>query len=174
MIAISGATHRGIIARGIPVYPDPENMGRTQRQQHEAEQVLRRQNEIERYILEQKAEIARIKAEARAVINNANKALRWMNCVEEAPGAKTTFDEIIRRISDATGISRALIVSDTRSKPVVFARMAVCYWARRLTHLSLPQIGKRLGGRDHTSILHSVREYPKRRAAMGRNLRAAA
>lgn len=167
----SAATNRSIIARGIQTFPDPENMGRMERQKFYEEQILARQKEVEKFVDAQKSEIVRIKREANEVIKQANKALRWLNGVEEVPGARTTFDEILNRISRATGISRAAIISPTRAKPVVFARMAVCYWARRKTHLSLPQIGNRLGGRDHTTILWSIRSYPARRAAQGRTLK---
>jgi chromosomal replication initiation ATPase DnaA len=45
-----------------------------------------------------------------------------------------------------------------RKKTMVRARQIAVYLAKTLTARSLPEIGKRFGGRDHTTILHSVRK----------------
>lgn len=82
-----------------------------------------------------------------------------------------SFDDIIRLICKATGMRRLEIMQNRRNKQVVFARHAVCYWAYRLTTLSLPEIGRRLGGLDHTTIMHAVKAYAAKRAQMGRYLR---
>jgi chromosomal replication initiator protein len=50
------------------------------------------------------------------------------------------------------------IVSHRRSRPICAARHAAYRMARDLTFLSLPQIGQRIGGRDHTTVLHGVRK----------------
>ncbi|MBZ9873100.1 hypothetical protein LB542_19825 [Mesorhizobium sp. BR1-1-9] len=65
------------------------------------------------------------------------------------------------------------IRSNRRNREIVFARQFVMYWTVRLTKLSLPAIGRLMGGRDHTTCLHGKREYPAKRAKMGRHLRAA-
>ena len=46
--------------------------------------------------------------------------------------------------------------SQRRTKDVVLPRHVAMYLARRLTLCSLPQIGRELGGRDHTTILHGI------------------
>jgi chromosomal replication initiation ATPase DnaA len=69
------------------------------------------------------------------------------------------------------GLSRTELVSNRRHKRVAFARQFIAYWCCRLTEMSLPQIGKRLGGRDHTTILHGKKAYVAKRKAMGRTLR---
>ena len=58
-----------------------------------------------------------------------------------------------------------------RKQKIAFARQFVCYWSRRLTSNSYPQIGRIMGGKDHTTVMHSVSVYPKKRAKMGRYLR---
>lgn len=78
---------------------------------------------------------------------------------------------IIYRICRATGVSPRDIMSARRSANVCFARQAIMYWAARLTSLSYPQIGRRLGDRDHTTALHGAKIYPKKRARQGRTLR---
>ena len=84
-----------------------------------------------------------------------------------------TYREIERRACRVFKVSVSEIRSNRRSRPIVFARQFVMYWAVRLTRLSLPQIGRLMGGRDHTTCLHGKREYPKKRAQMGRYLREA-
>jgi chromosomal replication initiation ATPase DnaA len=83
-----------------------------------------------------------------------------------------SLDTIMRRISRATGVSILDICSARRNRKTSFARQAVFYWACRRTKLSLPQIGRRLGGRDHTTILHGKQAYVGKRAHQGRTLRS--
>jgi chromosomal replication initiation ATPase DnaA len=71
------------------------------------------------------------------------------------------------------GYTRTELRSGRRSVPLVFARQFVMYWACRLTRLSLPQIGKLMGGRDHTTVLHGKNIYVEKRKAMNRKLRRA-
>lgn len=70
-------------------------------------------------------------------------------------------------------VTLAELHGEKRSRDIVFARQFVMYWACRLTGLSLPRIGKQVGGRDHTTVLHGARTYPAKRAAQGRYLRPA-
>lgn len=65
---------------------------------------------------------------------------------------------------------------NSRTRHVVLAKQFVSYWSCRLTGLSLGQIGKRVGGKDHTTILHGCKAYVEKRAArkpQGRYLRPA-
>ena len=103
--------------------------------------------------------------EAREAIKKANQALRRLHSTDGEVGV------IIDRICGALGVPRAAIMADRRNKRLVFARHAVIYWVCRRTRFSLPQIGRMLGGRDHTTILHAKKSYVAKRAAMGRTLR---
>lgn len=49
------------------------------------------------------------------------------------------------------------LLSRRRSKPLVRARFAVIEAARRVTSYSLPQIGRELGGRDHTTVMNGLK-----------------
>ena len=82
-----------------------------------------------------------------------------------------TMRRLLDRLAPRYGVTPAEVISQTRKARVVFARMAFCYWARRRTSKSYPQIGRFLGNRDHSTIIHSVSTYPAKRAAMGRHLR---
>ena len=81
--------------------------------------------------------------------------------------------EIERRACRAFGVTRSELQSPRRHKSIVFARQFVMYWSVRLTSHSYPQIGRLIGGRDHTTVIHGCRTYEKKRKAMGRTLRAA-
>lgn len=79
--------------------------------------------------------------------------------------------QIISRVTKATGVTRREIFSHRRNATVVLARQAVYYWTLRLTRLSMPEVGRRLGGRDHTTVMYGARAYHRKRAEMGRTLR---
>lgn len=81
------------------------------------------------------------------------------------------FERIIQRICRVFRVTLVDLRSTRRDARSVFARQAIYYWARRLTLFSLPQIGRLMGGRDHTTVLYGVPTYVKKRLAMGRNLR---
>jgi len=73
-----------------------------------------------------------------------------------APPA-TPVEEIQRRTAAAFGISRAELVGSTRAATPMRARQVAIFLTRELTDLSLPQIGRLYGGRDHSTVLNSVR-----------------
>jgi hypothetical protein len=54
------------------------------------------------------------------------------------------------------GVSYTDLISSRRHPKYVLARQMTCFLARRHTTHSLPAIGRRLGGRDHTTVLHSI------------------
>lgn len=64
---------------------------------------------------------------------------------------------IIRLVVKHTGVTRAELASDRRRASLVRVRQIACWLMRHHTKLSFPQIGERLGGRDHTTVLHAVR-----------------
>jgi chromosomal replication initiator protein len=55
-------------------------------------------------------------------------------------------------------VSRADLLSSRRTANVVRPRQVAMYLAKLLTLRSLPEIGRRFGGRDHTTVLHAVRK----------------
>lgn len=83
----------------------------------------------------------------------------------------TQIDVIKKRAKRVFKVSERDLVGPSRSLRVMPARLFVYYWAARLTKLSLPQIGKKLGGRDHTSCINGKRRYVALRAKDGRKLR---
>jgi hypothetical protein len=76
---------------------------------------------------------------------------------------QNNIKRIIRVVSDFYDIPTVDLISDRRTKGVVRPRQIVCYLCRTLTTRSFPEIGRHLGGRDHTTILHSFGRITKMR-----------
>jgi chromosomal replication initiator protein len=74
----------------------------------------------------------------------------------------TPVEEIQQRVSAAFGISRAELVGSTRAATPLRARQVAIYLTREMTDLSLPQIGRLYGGRDHSTVLNSIRRVESR------------
>lgn len=78
-------------------------------------------------------------------------------------GAETTpVEQIQGQVAESFGISRAELVGSTRTATPVQARQVAIYLTRELTELSLPQIGRLYGGRDHSTVLNSIRRIEAR------------
>ena len=68
------------------------------------------------------------------------------------------IDEILKVVSRHFGVSRTDLLSERRHRSVVWPRQIGMYLAKHLTSRSLPEIGRRFGGRDHTTVLHAIRK----------------
>ena len=66
--------------------------------------------------------------------------------------------DIQKLVATHYNVSRADILSSRRSAGVVKPRQIAMYLSKQLTLRSLPEIGRRFGGRDHTTVLHAVRK----------------
>jgi chromosomal replication initiator protein len=75
---------------------------------------------------------------------------------------RTPVEEIQQRVSAAFGISRAELIGSTRAATPLSARQVAIYLTREMTDLSLPQIGRLYGGRDHSTVLNSIRRAEAR------------
>jgi chromosomal replication initiator protein len=71
------------------------------------------------------------------------------------------IDDILRIISRHYAVSKADILSQRRHRSVVWPRQIGMYLAKQLTARSLPEIGRRFGDRDHTTVLHAIRKIDK-------------
>src|SRR5690606_7015702 len=69
--------------------------------------------------------------------------------------SQTSVEEIINLVARYHKISPRLIASSARRRALVEARGVVVYLARRLLGTSFEQLGQALGGRDHSTIMHS-------------------
>lgn len=71
---------------------------------------------------------------------------------------RVKIEDIQRLVANHYNVSRADILSSRRTATVVRPRQIAMYLAKSLTLRSLPEIGRRFGGRDHTTVLHAVRK----------------
>jgi chromosomal replication initiator protein len=63
------------------------------------------------------------------------------------------------------GMRKAVLMPGTRPGVVARPRQVAMYLSKQLTPKSLPDIGRRFGGRDHTTVIHAVRQIEKLRAS---------
>ena len=78
---------------------------------------------------------------------------------------RITVDEIQKATSEHFGLKQADLISPGRARALARPRQAAMWLAKQLTTRSLPDIGRRFGGRDHTTVLHAVRRIDELRAA---------
>ncbi|ODT65663.1 MAG: chromosomal replication initiation protein DnaA [Pelagibacterium sp. SCN 63-23] len=71
---------------------------------------------------------------------------------------RVRIEDILKIVSRHYKVPRNELLSARRSRDVVRPRQIAMYLAKALTSRSLPEIGRRFGGRDHTTVLHSVRK----------------
>lgn len=71
---------------------------------------------------------------------------------------RVKIEDIQKLVATHFNVSRADILSSRRTASVVRPRQIAMYLAKVLTPRSLPEIGRRFGGRDHTTVLHAVRK----------------
>lgn len=68
------------------------------------------------------------------------------------------IEEIQRIVAKHYNVSKAELLSSRRTRNIVKPRQVAMYLAKVMTPRSLPEIGRRFGGRDHTTVLHAVRK----------------
>ena len=83
---------------------------------------------------------------------------------------RISIDEIQTQVADHYRIRKAEMTSARRAREVARPRQVAMYLSKQLTPRSLPDIGRRFGGRDHTTVIHAVQQIEKLRAA-GRRAR---
>ncbi|CAA2136485.1 Chromosomal replication initiator protein DnaA [Hyphomicrobium sp. ghe19] len=78
--------------------------------------------------------------------------------VQNLEPRRIKIEDILRIISRHYGVSKGDLLSQRRHRSVVWPRQIGMYLAKHLTARSLPEIGRRFGGRDHTTVLHAIRK----------------
>lgn len=104
-------------------------------------------NELKRQALEKDKRIAELCAE-----------------LQELCGGSDPFaaQRILRAVAIAHGLTVRDLTGPRRHKNLVRARHHAMWEIKQNTGLSLPQIGRLLGGRDHTTVIHGLRQYEAR------------
>ncbi|HEX2652798.1 MAG TPA: chromosomal replication initiator protein DnaA [Xanthobacteraceae bacterium] len=86
----------------------------------------------------------------------AERAVR--DLVRPQDPKRVKIEDIQRTVARQYNVSRSDLLSSRRTANVVRPRQIAMYLAKTLTLRSLPEIGRRFGGRDHTTVLHAVRK----------------
>jgi chromosomal replication initiator protein len=71
---------------------------------------------------------------------------------------RITIDEIQKKVAEHFNVRVADMHSARRARQVARPRQVAMYLAKQLTPRSLPEIGRKFGGRDHTTVIHAVRK----------------
>ena len=75
-----------------------------------------------------------------------------------ADTSRIKIEDILKVVSRHFNVGRNDLLSPRRAREVVMPRQIGMYLAKKLTARSLPEIGRRFGGRDHSTVLHAVRK----------------
>ncbi len=78
---------------------------------------------------------------------------------------RVTIEEIQKRVAEHFNIRVADMHSARRARAVARPRQVAMYLSKQLTARSLPEIGRKFGGRDHTTVMHAVRKIDELRQA---------
>ena len=77
---------------------------------------------------------------------------------------RVSIDEIQKKVAEHFTIKLADMHSARRSRTVARPRQVAMYLCKQLTTRSLPEIGRKFGGRDHTTVIHAVKKVEELRA----------
>ena len=77
---------------------------------------------------------------------------------------KITVEEIQRRVSEHYNIRLSELIGPRRVRTFARPRQVAMWLCKKMTKRSLPEIGRRFGGRDHTTVMHAVRKIEELRA----------
>ena len=80
---------------------------------------------------------------------------------------KITVEEIQRKVSEYYNIRLSDIIGPKRLRSYARPRQVAMYLCKLLTSRSLPEIGRRFGGRDHTTVMHGVRRIEELKVSDG-------
>jgi chromosomal replication initiator protein len=106
--------------------------------------------------------VARVGGEiARLSLDEAQAILRpHLSCTEK----RVAGEKIQKAVAEHYGLKQADMISERRARAVARPRQAAMWIAKQITTRSLPDIGRRFGGRDHTTVLHAVRRIESLKA----------
>ena len=96
---------------------------------------------------------------------------QWWHCMwfadliairEPRPPGPPTIDMIQRAVARHFNVTRHDMLSERRTADIVLPRQIAMYLCKALTLRSMPEVGRRFGGRDHTTVLHAIRKITAR------------
>ncbi|MEZ0495208.1 chromosomal replication initiator protein DnaA [Sphingomonas sp. IW22] len=84
-------------------------------------------------------------------------ALQTLGELLKGPQKRVTIDDIQKAVSTHFELKQMDMISARRAQAIARPRQIAMYLAKRLTTRSLPEIGRKFGGRDHSTVIHAVR-----------------
>ena len=102
-------------------------------------------------------------SEVAVTMENAELAIADLVGVREP--RRIRIEEIQKVVATHYNVSKHDLLSARRTRTIVRPRQIAMYLAKTMTPRSFPEIGKRFGGRDHTTVLHAVRKVEELAAA---------
>jgi chromosomal replication initiator protein len=94
----------------------------------------------------------------RQAVTIASAEITLRDLVGQREPRRVKIEDIQRVVARHYNVSKADLLSSRRTRTIVRPRQIAMYLAKVLTPRSLPEIGRRFGGRDHTTVLHAVRK----------------
>jgi chromosomal replication initiator protein len=94
----------------------------------------------------------------RAPVTVDMAAIAIRDLVNPGSGQRVKIDDILRVVGKHYNVPKSDLLSPRRARSIVRPRQIGMYLAKTLTTRSLPEIGRRFGGRDHSTVLHAVRK----------------
>ena len=88
---------------------------------------------------------------------------RTMRDLLRANDRRVTIEEIQKQVASHFNVRISDMHSARRARSVARPRQVAMYLAKQLTSRSLPEIGRKFGGRDHTTVMHAVRKVEELR-----------
>jgi len=92
-------------------------------------------------------------------INLAKEVLKKV--LKQNEKEDVTTDEIVKAVSGKLGVKIADIKSQKKNKNLVHARQIAMYLSRKMTSSSFPDIGEKIGGRDHSTVIYANNKISK-------------
>ncbi len=80
---------------------------------------------------------------------------------------RITIEDIQKKVAEHYSLRMADMLSARRARAVARPRQVAMHLAKQLTPRSLPEIGRKFGGRDHTTVMHAIRRIDELRAVDG-------
>jgi len=114
-------------------------------------------NRIDANVRQLRGALTRVLAHASLMAKPLSSELIAEVVPRHRPSQPTSVEEIQQRVAECYGISRAELIGSSRAATPLRARQVAIFLTRDLTDLSLPQIGRLYGGRDHSTVLNSLR-----------------
>lgn len=89
----------------------------------------------------------------------AERVIRRAVKVDDHP---LTIDDILEKVCNHYGVTQAAINGKSRKRDYVVPRQLAMYFAQKYTKMTAARIGKLIGGRDHSTVIHSCTQIEKR------------